>query len=158
HLFTTFPDQIPPVLIVQHIPAGFSKAFADRLNTLYPFEIREAADGDFVKPNLVLIAPGDFHMRLHKSAAGIIVKLDQAEPVNGHRPSADCLMESAAKIYEKKCKGVILTGMGNDGAKGLMQMKDSGAFTVGQNEESSVVYGMPKAAFEMGATCSVADL
>lgn len=159
NLFYQFPDSIPPVIVVQHIPAVFSKALADRLNTFYKFEVKEGADGDLVKPNQILIAPGGKQMGIKQRGAEMRVYVTEDEPVNRHKPSVDYLFESAAKMKDAKDSiGVILTGMGSDGARGLKKLRDLGAFTIGQDEESCVVYGMPKAAYEAGAVMQVAPL
>lgn len=146
-----FPESIPPVLIVQHIPAVFSKAFADRMNTLCPFEVKEAEHGDLVLPNRVFIAPGGKHMKVVKTTTAYQIEISDGEPVNRFKPSVDVLFSSVAAILGKKAVGVILTGMGADGSKGLLEMRKAGCRTIGQNQESCVVYGMPKAAFEIGA-------
>ncbi len=146
------PSNIPPMVIVQHIPPVFSKAFADRLNTLCPFEVKEAQNGDAVHEDRVLIAPGGMQMKVVKKTSGLFVEVNNEPPVNRHRPSVDYLFNSVASLFGKKAIGVILTGMGVDGAKGLLNMKISGARTLSQNESSCVVYGMPKAAWEMGAS------
>ena len=152
------PSQIPPIVIVQHIPPVFSKAFADRLNELCRFEVKEANDGDEILPDRVLIAPGGKQMRLEKNKSRIIARITDDEPVNRHRPSVDYLFNSIPDIYGDHCIGVILTGMGSDGARGLLKLKENGARTIGQDEESSIVYGMPKAALEMRAVEKVAPL
>ena len=152
------PDEIPPVLIVQHIPPVFSKTFADRLNQLCPFEVKEAEDGDEVCANRVLVAPGGRQMRIENSPAGYRVRITDDAPVNRHKPSVDYLFNSVARVVTHKSVAVILTGMGADGAKGLLELRRTGWFTIGQDEASSVVYGMPKAAFEMGAVQKVASL
>ena len=154
-----FPTEIPPVVIVQHIPPVFSKAFADRLNSLNPFEVREAVDGDVLRPGLVLVAPGGIHVEVDREGAYFKVRFSDAAPVNRFKPSVDVMFHSAARWAAKhKLTGIILTGMGNDGAKGLLAMRQAGARTIGQDEESSVVYGMPRAAFEAGATQEVMHL
>lgn len=145
------PSRIPGIVVVQHIPAGFSRMFADRLNQTTGFEVKEAASGDEIVPGRVLIAPGDRHMRVKTSGGVYRVECFEGEKVNGHCPSVDVLFDSVAKSCAKESVGVILTGMGYDGARGLLAMRRKGARTVGQNEQSSVVYGMPRAAFELGA-------
>jgi two-component system chemotaxis response regulator CheB len=153
------PERIPPVLVVQHIPPGFSRAFAERLNDLCPFEVKEAVDGDAVEPSRVLIAPGGRQMRLERSAAGnLSVRVTDDPPVKRHKPSVDYLLRSAAAVKGRSFVGVILTGMGDDGADGLLRLREGGAHTLGQDEPSSVVYGMPKAAFERGAVIEVVAL
>ncbi len=157
-LLGNLPDRIPGVVIVQHIPPIFSAAFAKRMNELCPFEVKEAEDGDAVQANRVLIAPGDFHMQLIGKGKALRVRLDQAPARNGHRPSVDVLFESVARQVGPQAVGVILTGMGADGAKGLLKMREAGARTVGQSEESCVVYGMPREAAKIGAVEHVTDL
>ncbi|MBX2995808.1 MAG: chemotaxis-specific protein-glutamate methyltransferase CheB [Bdellovibrionaceae bacterium] len=147
----SLPNQIPPTLIVQHIPPVFSAAFAARLNQLCPFEVREAQDGDVVKPNLVLIAPGGKQMALVSKDGKLVVKITDDAPVNRHKPSVDYLFKSAADLKLPNVVGVILTGMGGDGARMLKRLRDQGARTIGQDEQTSVVYGMPREAAKMGA-------
>ncbi|WP_026885194.1 protein-glutamate methylesterase/protein-glutamine glutaminase [Clostridium beijerinckii] len=151
NILKSLPKDIPGIIIVQHIPPVFSKMFADRLNLQTQFTVKEAQTGDTIEPGKVLIAPGDKHMKLKKAADKYIVETIQGNKVNGHCPSVDVLFESVAKVASKNAIGVILTGMGHDGAVGLMSMRRAGARTVGQDQKSSVVYGMPKVAFEIGA-------
>lgn len=151
NLLKNIPKDIPGIIIVQHIPPVFSKMFADRLNLQTHFTVKEAQTGDTIEPGKVLIAPGDKHMKLKKAADKYIVETIQGNKVNGHCPSVDVLFESVAKVASKNAIGVILTGMGHDGAVGLMSMRRAGARTIGQDQKSSVVYGMPKVAFEIGA-------
>lgn len=146
------PADIPPILVVQHIPPVFSTAFANRLNELCPFEVKEAQDGDLVLPGRVLIAPGDYQMELQKKAGQFSVRVFAGEKTNRHRPSVDVLFNSAADLVGPNAIGLILTGMGEDGAKGLLKMRQAGARTLTQDESTCVVYGMPKAAVEIGAS------
>ncbi len=141
----------PGIVIVQHIPPNFSRMFAERLNSSLDLEVREAKSGDYLERGLVLIAPGDKHMMIKRIGERYKVECFAGEKVNGHCPSVDVLFESVAKEAGSNAIGVILTGMGYDGAKGLMSMRRKGARTIGQDEKSSVVYGMPKAAFNIGA-------
>jgi two-component system chemotaxis response regulator CheB len=145
------PRDMPPIVIVQHMPPVFTKLYAERLNNTCELEVKEAEDGDALKPGRVLIAPGNFQMRLAKRGTGYIVKCTQEEKVSGHCPSVDVLFDSVADVAGKQSIGVILTGMGRDGANGLLKMKKTGAYTIGQDEKSSVVYGMPMVAFNIGA-------
>ncbi len=140
-----------PILVVQHMPAGFTKEFAASLNRICPLDIKEAEDNDEIHPGQIYIAPGNFHIVVEKSTLCNVIRLSDAEPRNGHRPSADWLFESVAKIYQNRALGVIMTGMGHDGAAQLAEMRRQGAWTIGQDEESSVVYGMPRTAYELGA-------
>lgn len=146
-----FKRDIPGVVIVQHMPPGFTKMYADRLNNQCEVAVKEAQTGDKVLPGQVLIAPGDRHMKLVKVGGIYQVECSGTERVNGHCPSVDVLFHSVAKIAGKNAVGVILTGMGGDGAKGLLAMKEAGARTIGQDEASCVVYGMPKVAYDIGA-------
>ena len=157
-LLPGLPADIPGTIIVQHIPPVFSKTFAESLNKICLFEVKEAEDGDRVVPGRVLIAPGNFHVELTRSGAYYYVKLHQAPPVHGVRPAADILMSSVAKLAGSNASGVVLTGMGKDGAQGLLEMKKAGAFTIAQNEESCVVYGMPREAVEIGAVDEILSL
>ena len=145
------PRNGPGTVIVQHMPANFTGPFADRLNSLCAMEVREARNGDSIVPGLVLIAPGDYHMVVRRSGSRYYVEIGSGDKVSGHRPSADVLLHSVAKIAGSNSIGVILTGMGGDGARGLLAMRNAGARTVGQDEESCIVYGMPKVAFDLGA-------
>lgn len=146
-----FKRDIPGVVIVQHMPPGFTKMYADRLNNQCQVAVKEAQTGDRVLPGQVLIAPGDRHMKLVKVGGMYQVECSGVERVNGHCPSVDVLFYSVAKIAGKNAVGVILTGMGGDGAKGLLAMRNAGAKTIGQDEASCVVYGMPKVAYDIGA-------
>lgn len=150
-VLTMLPEKIPPLLIVQHIPPVFSKAFSDRMNSLCPFEVKEAEDGDEVMPSRVLIAPGGKQMKLQKTGSHYCVRVNDDAPMNRHKPSVDYLFYSIVPEFGKNCTAAILTGMGADGAKGLLELRKAGAKTFGQDEETCVVYGMPKAAHEMGA-------
>jgi len=150
-VITALPRDMPGILIVQHMPPVFTKLYADRLNNSCQLEVKEAVDGDLVKPGRVIVAAGDYHMRLAKGPNGYYVKSEQGERVNGHCPSVDVLFDSVAEVAKSKAIGVILTGMGADGAKGLLNMKKQGAYTIGQDEKTSTVYGMPMVAFNIGA-------
>lgn len=141
----------PALLIVQHMPEGFTAQFAERLSKLASIEVREAADGDAVLAGLALVAPGGRHMILERRDGELAVQLTHSEPVRGHRPSADVLFRSIAEVSGSKSMGLILTGMGEDGADGASAIREVGGHTVAQDEASSVVYGMPRAALERGA-------
>jgi Chemotaxis response regulator containing a CheY-like receiver domain and a methylesterase domain len=145
------PRNSPGIVIVQHMPPVFTGMYAERLNKSCELEVIEAKKGDVVYPGRVLIAPGGFMMRLIYKNGIYSVDCFEADKVNGHIPSVDVLFESTAKAAKEKAIGVLLTGMGSDGAKGLLAMKQAGAFTIGQDEASCVVYGMPKVAYELGA-------
>lgn len=146
-----FGQDIPGVVIVQHMPPGFTQMYANRLNNQCQVMVKEAVTGDRVLPGQVLIAPGDKQMRLIKVNGMYQVECKHGEKVSGHCPSVDVLFQSVAKAAKKDAVGVILTGMGGDGAKGLLEMRNAGAITIGQDEASCVVYGMPKVAFDIGA-------
>lgn len=146
-----FKRDIPGVVIVQHMPPGFTKMYADRLNNQCEVAVKEAQTGDRVLPGQVLIAPGDRHMRLVKVGGVYQVECKGTDRVNGHCPSVDVLFNSVANAAGQNAVGVILTGMGGDGAKGLLEMRNKGAQTIGQDEASCVVYGMPKVAYDIGA-------
>jgi len=157
-LLQGLPPDLPGTVIVQHMPAGFTKTYADSLNSRYPFEVKEAQDGDKVMPGRVLIAPGNFHMELTRNGAYYHVKLHQGPMLHGVRPAADYLMKTVAKFAGSNAMGVVLTGMGKDGAEGLLEMKKAGAYTIAQSEKTCVVYGMPGAAVQAGAVDSILDL
>lgn len=144
------PPNTPGIVIVQHMPAGFTKTFADRLNDTALMQVKEAENGDRVVQGRVLVAPGDFHMKVVRRGGYYLVELNNEEKVSGHRPSVDVLFDSVATHVGRNAYGVILTGMGSDGAKGLRAMRDAGARTLGQDESSCVVYGMPKVACDLG--------
>ncbi|MEI7942168.1 MAG: chemotaxis response regulator protein-glutamate methylesterase [Candidatus Riflemargulisbacteria bacterium] len=146
-----FPKNSPCIMVVQHMPAGFTKSFADALNDACVCDVKEAEEGDIIANGKIYIAPGDFHMVLNKSGARYSVGLNKGPAVCYQRPAADVLFQSVAKNAGKNAIGVILTGMGNDGTSGLLSMKKEGAKIVGQDEASSVVYGMPRSAFNAGA-------
>ncbi len=153
-----FPEQSPPIVIVQHIPAGFSRAFADRLNRTCSIQVREAEDGDMLVPGLALVAPGDRHMLIRQGATGLKVQIKNGPPVCYQRPSVDVLFQSVAEAIGAKAIGVILTGMGRDGARGLLSMREAGAHTMAQDGKSCVVYGMPKEAIRINAACRTLPL
>lgn len=150
-ILKALPLHTPGIVIVQHIPPSFSRMFAERLNETVGLCVKEAETGDVVKEGQVLIAPGDKHMKIIKAGGKYKVNCYAGEKVSGHCPSVDILFESVAKEVGKNAIGIILTGMGADGARGLLSMRKKGARTIGQDQKSSVVYGMPKAAYDMGA-------
>lgn len=151
HVLYQLPENIPGIVIVQHMPPKFSKLFADRLNTNCKILVKEARDGDEVKQGVALIAAGDYHLKVLKSGDRYIVKSYMGEKVSGHCPSVDVLFDSVADAAGPNAIGVILTGMGSDGARGLLSMRERGAITLGQDRSSCVVYGMPMEAFNLGA-------
>ncbi|GAU78602.1 chemotaxis response regulator protein-glutamate methylesterase [Fusibacter sp. 3D3] len=145
------PADIPGVVMVQHMPAVFTKMYAQRLNAACRMIVKEAEDGDEIQEGVALLAPGGFQMKLHKSGHRMTVKLFEGDKRNGHIPSVDVLFDSVAQFYGNQALGIILTGMGQDGAKGLLNMKQNGARTIGQDEKTCIVYGMPKVAYDIGA-------
>lgn len=155
---TAMPPDTPPILITQHMPEKFTKAFAKRLNSLCQITVKEAEDGESALTGHALIAPGNYHMRLVRSGARYHVAVDQGEPVNRHRPSVDVLFSSVARCAGKNAIGIILTGMGKDGAAGMLEMKKAGAHNFAQDEASCVVFGMPKEAIAAGGVDVVSSL
>lgn len=139
-----------PILVVQHMPQGFTAEFAQSLDRICPLTVEEAKDGDILKPGRVLIAPGNRHMRVEKRPLASVVRIIDDPPVNGHRPSVDVLFESVARVFGNRSMAVIMTGMGKDGAQNIGLIHQAGGLTIGQDEKTCVVYGMPKAAFEYG--------
>ncbi|WP_255551197.1 chemotaxis response regulator protein-glutamate methylesterase [Granulicella sp. dw_53] len=152
------PADIPGMVITQHIPAGFSLAFANRLNKICSMEVREAVDGDALRSGLALIAPGGYHLVLRRSGGGYVVELQQGPPVCYQRPSVDVMFASVAQVAGSQAVGVLLTGMGTDGARGMLALKRAGAATIAQDEASCVVYGMPREAVRLEAIDTVASL
>lgn len=152
------PADFPGVLIVQHMPEHFTTSFSKRLNSLSKMTVKEAVDGDTVMPGRVLLAPGNRHMLLQRSGARYYVKIKDGPLVSRHRPSVDVLFRSAARYAGKNAVGVIMTGMGDDGAKGMLEMKQAGAATIAQDEKSCVVFGMPKVAIELGGVDQIVSL
>jgi two-component system chemotaxis response regulator CheB len=147
-----------PVLIVQHMPAGFTVEFAESLDKVCPLDVREAKDGDVVKPGRILVAPGNAHMTVEARPLARIVRLSDDPPVSGHRPSADVLFGSVARVYTNRCLAVIMTGMGRDGAAEIGSIYREGGITIAQDERSCIVYGMPRAAVEAGVIQHVVAL
>ena len=157
-LLTELPQVSPGIVIVQHMPEMFTAAFAARLDSLCEIKVQEAKDGQRVLPGLALIAPGGRHMQLARSGAQYIVEVKDGPPVNRHRPSVDVLFRSVAKYAGKNAMGVIMTGMGDDGARGLLEMHETGAYTLAQDEASCVVFGMPREAIKLGAADRILPL
>jgi two-component system chemotaxis response regulator CheB len=152
------PSDCPGILITQHMPEGFTRSFAKRLDSLCKISVVEAQGGERILPGHAYIAPGHSHLLLARSGANYVTSIEQSEPVNRHRPSVDVLFRSAATFAGKNAVGVILTGMGKDGAAGMLEMKQAGAYNFSQDEESCVVFGMPREAIAIGATHEVASL
>lgn len=160
-LLSQMPTEIPGIVVVQHMPAGFTAMFAQNLNKLTAFEVTEARSGDPILPGTVLIAPGDKHLIVRKDSTHYCAEIVSSEKIQGHRPSVDVLFDSVAEFPGSDSLGILLTGMGADGARGLLRMRANGSRTIGQDEESSVVYGMPRVAYELGAVetqCNLADI
>jgi two-component system chemotaxis response regulator CheB len=149
-MLSKFSVNMPPIVVVQHMPEVFTQLYAQRLDRTCALNAKEAKDGDVLEAGKVFIAPGDYHMQIIKSYYGYVIKLNQKDKVNGHRPSVDVLFDSVAEAAGPNGIGIILTGMGTDGAQGLRHIRDHGGYTIGQDERSSVVYGMPMAAKLMG--------
>jgi len=152
------PANMPGIVIVQHMPPVFTKSFADRLDSVCSLHVKEAEDGDLIESGTALLAPGDYHMLVERRSAKYHVQIKKGPPVHHHRPSVDVLFNSVAEFVGVNASGVLLTGMGADGAKGLLAMKNAGAHTIAQDEASCVVYGMPKEAYNIGAVDDVVPL
>jgi two-component system chemotaxis response regulator CheB len=152
------PENFPPIVITQHMPPKFTTSFAERLNRICHMKVKEAENGDLIENGCIYIAPGGFHLEVIKRGAQMVCIVKDGEKVSGHIPSVDVLFESVAKNIGKFAYGVILTGMGKDGAKGMLAMKQAGSYNLGQDEASCIVYGMPKAAYIAGAVDKQLDL
>jgi two-component system chemotaxis response regulator CheB len=148
-------ESCPGVVVAQHMPAMFTKSFAERINSLSALEVKEACNGDYIRNNQVLIIPGDYHGVIRQDDKGYFVKLTRDEKVNRHRPSVDVLFESASEVAGSRVTGILLTGMGEDGARGLLKIRSNGGQTIAQSEATCVVYGMPKRAIELGAAVEI---
>jgi two-component system chemotaxis response regulator CheB len=154
-VLTRLPPDFPGVLITQHMPPGFTRSFATRMNSLSRIAVSEAREGERVLPGHAYIAPGDHHMRLAKSGSNYVIALDDGEPVNRHRPSVEVLFQSVAAVAGANALGVMLTGMGKDGAQAMVAMREAGSFNIAQDEASCVVFGMPREAIALGAVHEV---
>lgn len=157
-VLTTLPADCPGIVIAQHMPPGFTRSFAQRLNLLCHITVKEAEDGETVRPGHAYIAPGDYHLTLTRSSGHYQLALNQQPAINRHRPSVDVLFHSVASVAGKRAVGAILTGMGSDGARGLLAMRQAGAWTLAQSEKTCVVFGMPREAIALNAACEVVDL
>jgi two-component system chemotaxis response regulator CheB len=157
-VLSQMPAQSPGIVITQHMPEGFTKSFASRLDGLCKVRVKEAEHGDKILPGHAYLAPGHSHLLLKRNGNSYICELSSAEPVNRHRPSVDVLFKSAAKNAGKNAIGIILTGMGKDGAIGMKEMHDAGAYTLAQDEKSCVVFGMPKEAISQGGVDEIVSL
>ncbi len=152
------PGEVPPIVIVQHMPPVFTRSFAERLDKLCAVSVKEAEDGDVLERGHAYIAPGDYHLQVTRNGSQYRARVVQTEPVNRHRPSVDVLFDSVAQVCGASAVGVLLTGMGADGARGLKRMRDAGACTIAQDEETCVVFGMPREAIQLGAAAHVVPL
>lgn len=152
------PADCPGIVITQHMPEGFTKMYAERLNRICAMEVREAVNGDKIQPGLALVAPGNLQMKVSRIGSQYSVNCFPGEKVSGHTPSVDVLFCSMAELVGRNGIGILLTGMGRDGADGLLRMRKSGAYTIGQNKETCVVYGMPMVAHNIGAVCVQSSL
>jgi two-component system, chemotaxis family, protein-glutamate methylesterase/glutaminase len=152
------PPEMPPIVMVQHMPESFTGSFARRLDSLTALSVVEAQGGELLRPGRVYLAPGHSHMLIRRVAGGFGIELSRAEPVNRHRPAVDVLFNSVASEAATNATGIILTGMGKDGARGLLAMRKAGAWTIGQDEATCVVYGMPREAVALGGVAEVAAL
>ena len=157
-LLSEMPVDIPPIVVTQHMPAYMSAAFADRVNRLAAIRVREAQDGDRLEPGLALIAPGGRHLTVQGSRGNFRARISDIAPVNGHRPSVDVLFHSVARAAHQGAVGILLTGMGRDGAEGLLAMRRAGGYALAQDAASCVVFGMPKAAIELDAVDEISSL
>ena len=157
-ILTRLPEETPGIVIVQHMPAVFTAMFAERLDGLCRIDVREARHGDHVRPGLALVAPGGRHMSLTRNGSGYAVEVRDGEPVNRHKPSVDVLFRSVARVAGADALGIIMTGMGADGAQAMKEMHDAGATTVAQDEASCVVFGMPMEAIRIGGVDHVLPL
>jgi two-component system chemotaxis response regulator CheB len=157
-LLSGLPAEVPPILITQHMPAGFTKSFAERLNKYCKLSVKEAADGERVLPGHAYVAPGSHHLLLKRGLGGYVTALSDGPPVNRHRPSVEVLFRSGAELAGPQVLGVMLTGMGRDGAQAMRDMRDAGSYNIVQDEASSVVFGMPREAIAAGAAHEVVAL
>ena len=157
-ILCTLPENLPGIVIAQHMPETFTKAFADRVNDKSSLYVKEATNGDRLYKGMAVIAPGGKHMLLRADKNGYWIEVNDGPKVNRHKPSVDVLFRSVAQTAGKQATGVICTGMGNDGAQGMLELRQAGATTIGQNESSCIVYGMPKEAFKLGAIQSETDI
>jgi two-component system chemotaxis response regulator CheB len=158
-IITKLPGNLPcGVVIVQHMPPGFTKSLSERLNSLSSLSVKEAEQNDVIRPGMVYIAPGDYHMSIEREGSRKVIKLNQNPPIGGHRPAVDPMLESVARAYGSRTVGVILTGMGHDGAKGIQLIKQVNGYTIAEDQSTAVVFGMPKSAIELGVVDKVAPL
>jgi two-component system chemotaxis response regulator CheB len=157
-MLPAFPAEFAAVLVTQHMPAAFTPTFAQHLDRCCAMRVKEAEDGEAVRSGQILIAPGSRHLHVKRSGSQLRVSLDDGPKVSGHRPSVDAMFHSLAGTCAPRCIGIVMTGMGNDGAQGIIALKQAGCPTVAQDQDSSVVYGMPRAAFATGCVDHVLPL
>jgi two-component system, chemotaxis family, protein-glutamate methylesterase/glutaminase len=158
-LFQQIPSEFPvPIYVVQHMPAGFTKAFAERLDEIAKIKVKEAEKGDVVKPGVCYVAPGNYHMKIGKREGNVFIELEQGAQVNGHRPSLDVTLDSLSSFYGSGLLGVIMTGMGRDGADGMKRLRELGGATIAQDEKTSVIFGMNRQAIDSGGIDHVVPL
>ena len=153
-----FDSSMPPTAVTLHLPPGYTSLFAERLNKELKLNVREARDGMTLETGMIVIAEGAKHMRITQTLTGYTVSSREGEKISGHCPSVDALFSSAAELKADRMIAVLLTGMGYDGADGMLKLRNAGAYTIGQDEKSSMVYGMPRAAFEAGAVAKQSSL
>ncbi|MEW6526014.1 MAG: chemotaxis response regulator protein-glutamate methylesterase [Spirochaetota bacterium] len=158
YIFERLPQHLPPILVVQHMPVNFTNQFAQRLNEICQLTVKEAEDEELLQAGTAYIAPGGIHLVIERKGASLYAMYNDGERVNFQKPAADVLFKSMAKVAGKNALGILLTGMGKDGAAGLLEMKNAGAHTIAQDEATSIVWGMPRAAVEMGAAVEVLSL
>jgi two-component system chemotaxis response regulator CheB len=151
HVLETLPADVPPIMIAQHMPGGFTKTFAERLDKLCTLDVKDAEDGEALRPGRAYMAPGGRHLLAVRAGLGMVARVTDTEPVNRHRPSVDVLFRSAARLRGSACLGVMLSGMGADGADAMVELREAGAYNLAQNEATCVVFGMPKQAIAAGA-------
>ncbi|SEI60515.1 two-component system, chemotaxis family, response regulator CheB [Allopseudospirillum japonicum] len=157
-LLSALPADMPPILIVQHMPAAFTGPFAQRLDKHSQLTVKEAQDNELIRAGHAYVAPGHSHLRLRRHGQQFYTQLEQSEPVNRHRPSVDVLFHSGAELLGKKSAAILMTGMGKDGAKGMLALREAGAFTLAEDESTCVVFGMPKEAIALGGACLIKPL
>lgn len=157
-VLASLPERMPPIVMVQHMPESFTRSFAQRLDGQSRLQVIEAAGGELLQPGYAYLAPGHSHLSIRKRTGGYGLELARTEPVNRHRPSVDVLFNSVAREAKATAIGIILTGMGKDGARGLLAMREAGAWTIGQDESTCIVYGMPREAAMLGGVAEVVPL
>jgi two-component system chemotaxis response regulator CheB len=157
-ILCSLDDKTPGIVVTQHMPPKFTDAFARRIDSLSKLNVKEAEDGDRVCDGSAYIAPGGMQMKIRRDTMGYVIVVDDSDPVNRHKPSVDVLFDSISRCSGDEAYGIILTGMGGDGSSGLLKMRDSGSYTIAQDEASSIVFGMPREAIRLGAACDVLNI